>query len=123
MVFNIKTLQYKGKIPLSLKKIPKQYIEVEVSEGFDDYNLNRMLSGFCSLHLEITQNQLGEKKCIRIEGEIDAKDMEMVASKLCPRSMEFLSIDSQWVSGTQGLMQLIILMILEDKLQQRVVNA
>jgi len=49
--------------------------------------------------------------------------MEMVASKLCPRSIEFLSIDSQWASGTQGVMQLIILMILEDKLQQRVVDA
>ena len=123
VIFNISALQYKGKIPSSLKKIPKQYLEVEVAEGFNDYNLNRMLSGFCSLHLEITQNKLGEKKCIRIEGEIDAKDMEMVANKLCPRSIEFLSIDTQWASGIQGLMQLIILMILEDKLQQRVVDA
>ena len=82
-----------------------------------------MLSGFCGLHLEITQNKLGEKKRIRIEGEIDAKDIETVANKLCPRSIEFLSIDPQWASRTQGVMQLIILMILEDKLQQRVVDA
>ena len=123
VVFNIMALQYKGKIPLSLKKIPKQYLDVEVSEGFDDYNLNRMLSGFCSLHLEITQNKLGEKKRIRIEGEIDGKDIEMVASKLCPRSIEFLSVDASWASGTQGIMQLITLMILEDKLQQRIVDA
>ena len=122
VIFNISALQYKGKIPLLLKKIPKQYIDVEVAEGFDDYNLNRMLSGFCSLHLEITQNKLGEKKRIRIEGEIDAKDIEIVASKLCPRSIEFLSVDACWASGTQGMMQLIILMILEDKLQQRVID-
>jgi uridine kinase len=123
VVFNITALQYKGKIPLSLKKIPKQYLDVEVSEGFDDYSLNRMLSGFCSLHLEITQNKLGEKKRIRIEGEVDGKDIQMVASKLCPRSMEFLSADACWASGTQGIMQLITLMILEDKLQQRIVDA
>jgi uridine kinase len=123
VVFNIMPLQYKGKIPLSLKKIPKQYLDIEVSEGFDDYNLNRMLSGFCSLHLEITQNKLGEKKRIRIEGEIDGKDIEMVARKLCSRSIEFLSADACWASGTQGIMQLITLMILEDKLQQRIVDA
>ena len=122
VIFNIVALQYKGKIPLSLKKIPKQYLNVEVAEGFDDYNLNRMLSGFCSLHLEITQNKLGEKKRIRIEGEIDAKDIEMVTIKLCPRSIEFLSVDGCWASGTQGVMQLIILMILEDKLQKRIVD-
>jgi uridine kinase len=123
VIFNISALQYKGKIPLSLKKIPKQYLDVEVAEDFDDYNLNRMLSGFCSLHLEITQHKLGEKKHIRIEGEIHGKDIEVVANKLCPRSFEFLSIDPQWAEGTQGIMQLIILMILEDKLQQRVVDA
>jgi len=122
VIFNISPLQYKGKIPLSLKKIPKQYLDVEVAEGFDDYNLNRMLSGLFSLHLEITQNKLGEKKRIRIEGEIDAKDIEMVANKLCPRSIEFLSVEPCWASGTQGIMQLIILMILEDKLQQRVID-
>tara|TARA_A100001011_G_scaffold400866_1_gene520218 strand:- start:3080 stop:5098 length:2019 start_codon:yes stop_codon:yes gene_type:complete len=123
VIFNISALQFEGEIPLSLKKIPKLYIDVEIAEGFDDYNLNRMLSGFCGLHLEITQNKLGEKKRIRIEGEIDAKDIETVANKLCPRSIEFLSIDPQWASRTQGVMQLIILMILEDKLQQRVVDA
>jgi uridine kinase len=123
VVFDIKPLQYKGKIPLSLRKIPKQYLDVEVSEGFDDYNLNRMLSGFCSLHLEITQNKLGEKKRIRIEGEIDAKDIEMVVNKLCPRSIDFLSINACWATGTQGIMQLITLMILEDKLQQKIIDA
>jgi len=82
-----------------------------------------MLSGFCTLHLEITQNKLGEKKRIRIEGEIDAKDIEVVANKLCTRSIEFLSVEPYWASGTHGIMQLIILMILEDKLQQRVVDA
>ena len=122
VVFNIMALQYKGKIPLSLKKIPKQYLNVEVSESFDDYSLNRMLSGFCRLHLEITHNKLGEKKCIRIEGEIDPEDIEVVANKLCPRSIEFLSVNPQWACGTQGIMQLIILMILEDKLQQRVAD-
>lgn len=123
VIFNISALQYKGKIPLSLKKIPKQYLDLEVAEGFDDYNLNRMLSGFCSLHLEIIQNKLGEKKRIRIEGEIDAKDIEVVANKLCPRSIEFLTVDPHWANGIQGIMQLIILITLEDKLQQRVADA
>ena len=123
VIFNISAIQYKGKIPLSLKKIPKQYLDVEVSEGFDDYNLNRMLSGFFNLHIEIIQNKLGEKKRIRIDGEIDAKDIEVVAKKLCPRSIEFLTINPHWANGTQGIMQLIILMILEGKLQQRVADA
>ena len=82
-----------------------------------------MLSGFCSLYLEITQNKLGEKKHIRIEGEIDAKHIEVVANKLCPRSIEFLTADPHWANGTQGIIQLIILMILEDKLQQRLTDA
>ena len=98
-------------------------MDLEVAEGFDDYNLNRMLSGFCSLHLEIIQNKLGEKKRIRIEGEIDAKDIEVVANKLCPRSIEFLTVDPHWANGIQGIMQLIILITLEDKLQQRVADA
>ena len=123
IIFNISPLKYKGKIPLTLNKTPKQFLDVEVSEGFDDFNLNRMLSGFCSLHIEVTHKKLGEKKQIRIEGEVHAKDIEMVAKKLCQRSIEFLSDSAIWADGIKGIMQLIILMTLEDKLQKRLVDA
>ena len=123
VAFSIYPLKYKGSIPLTLNQIPKQYIAIEVPEGFDDYNFCRMLSGFCSLHIEVTHKKLGEKKNIRIEGEIHAEDIEIVAKNLCKRSIDFISSSVVWADGTQGIMQLVILMILEDKLQQRLAYA
>ena len=91
-----------------------------VKDSFNDFDLNRMLSGFCSLHVEIVHNKLGEMKMLKIEGEVFGSDLEIIATKLCPRTQDFLSVKPKWVDGNQGLIQLIIMMLLEEKLLAKV---
>jgi uridine kinase len=120
VIFKISTERYKSKIPLTLKKIPRLYLEAQVKEGFNDYDLNRMLTGFCNLNMKIVHSKLGEMKLLRIEGDVSGKDLEFISKKLCNRAQDFLTINPGWENKLNGVMQLITLMLLEEKLLKKV---
>ena len=120
VIFKISTERYKAKIPFALKKLPRLYLEAYVKEGFNDYELNRILSGFCNLNIEVIHSKLGEMKLLKIKGDVNEKDLEFVSKKLCNRAQDFLTINPGWKNKLNGVMQLITLMLLEDKLLQQV---
>jgi uridine kinase len=120
VIFKISTERYLGKIPLTLKKLPGLYLEVYIKEGFNDYELNRLLSGVCNLNMEIIHSKLGEMKLLKIKGDVSGKDLEFISKKLCNHAQDFLTINPDWENKLNGIMQLITLMLLEDKFLKQV---
>jgi hypothetical protein len=59
---------------------------------------------------------------LMIEGEVSKEDIELSVNILCPRIIEFLDINPRWMGGTNGLMQLIILIHINKLLEKRSVR-
>jgi uridine kinase len=117
---------------LSLQPIHQRFLEradgdqqlplklvLRTSKGFNEMSLHRVLVGICGLHVDLDVTMDGSEVSMTIEGEAMAADIELAATILCPRSLQFLDIEPGWRDGMNGIMQLIILSHFDQALTKR----
>ena len=59
---------------------------------------------------------------LTIEGDIASDDIRMAVKRLCPDIEEFLDFDANYMEGSLGLMQLIVLYFIDQNLSTRNIN-
>ena len=113
-VIDQKTLQ-----KITNPKLIKLKLNVQSRIGINPYELSRVLIGVCGLYVNEDWNKSTQAVELMIEGEVNKEDIELSVKILCPRIIEFLDLKPQWMDGTIGLMQLIILIHINKLLEKR----
>jgi len=104
---------------LDHKQALRLKLVVRTKRGFNELSLNRILVGVCGLHVDIVLNEDSTQIQMTIEGESSSEDIQLAATMLCPRALEFLDIRPKWQDGMLGLMQLITLSHINQALTKR----
>jgi uridine kinase len=102
-----------GKHPLRYK------LQVCSRNGLNEMSLTRVLVGVCGLHVDMVVSDDAAEVSLTIEGEASAEDIELAATMLCPRVLDFLDIAPKWEGGVLGLMQLATLSHINQALTRR----
>lgn len=109
--------------PLHMDKfniVPKQLGLRAVLRGarFSDI-LVRQFIGVCGMRVDVRFTEDLDSITLVIEGELPPEDTAFLASHLFPQLMELLSLEPLWAGGMDGVMQLIILSYLADKMERK----
>ena len=89
--------------------------------SFNELSLTGMLIGVGGLRVDMSVLDDGTETRVTVEGEVSGGDMELIAGRLCSYVPDFLDRRPAWQDGVTGLMQLIILCHIDQKLRQRVI--
>jgi len=100
----------------------KLKLNIQSRIGINPYELSRTLIGICGLYVNEDWNKSTQAVELMIEGEVSKEDIELSVNILCPKIIEFLDINPRWMGGTNGLMQLIILIHINKLLEKRSVR-
>lgn len=92
-------------------------LSVEVSVTQDLSNLVRVLTGICGLGVVQDMTLSGQQRIV-IEGDPTAADIAAAARALVPHMFDFLSLTPRWLDGQRGIMQLVVL----DQIDQRLIS-
>jgi hypothetical protein len=92
-------------------------LSVEVTVAQDLSNLARALTGIVGLGVVQTHSQPGWQRLVA-EGEPSAADIAAAATALAPNMLDFLSLAPRWAAGLTGVMQLVVL----DQIDQRLTS-
>jgi len=112
---NVSTLQN-----TNAQNLPRLKLTFKSRHGFNELSLKRVLIGVCGLHVDMSSNSATISEIeISIDGETSAEDIEMAARLVCPKIFEFLDLNPQWQNGVLGLMQLITLSHINQRLTRR----
>ncbi len=102
-----------GQHPMRLK------LAARFRPGLLDEDLARVLIGVCGLHVEHTLSADKEQVAFVIEGECSAEDIALAARHLIPRLDELIDLKPRWLDGVTGLMQLIAVAHIHERLRKR----
>ena len=108
---HINDISFSEEIPLKLKTLLRQ--------GFDYGRLQKVCLGVTGLHINVDFYSGTGEICLLAEGDIVAKDIELMAYTLVPHLEELLDLYPRWQNGMLGLMQLITLLQIDESLQYR----
>lgn len=96
-------------------------LSVKTRENLNTTALNRVLIGVCGLYVDTISADDGSESITTIEGDASEAEIALAAQMLVPRVLEFLDLRPKWESGVTGLMQLIVLSHINQKLNKRFV--
>lgn len=100
-----------GRRPLRLK--------VRSRDMTDLADLSRCLIGLCGMRVEQYPPELDGVVEFDIEGEIEARDFDLLVKVLAPEAEDLLAAEPRWMDGVSGVMQFIVLLHLIRKTRQR----
>lgn len=89
--------------------IPPLSLTVRLRHALFYEELARQLIALCGLNVSIEFSDDMEEIILRIDGDINAEDVEALANVLMPEIHELLAVRPIWQSSLQGVMQLIVL--------------
>lgn len=108
---------------LSLEQdhVPPLRLRVLIRDSSFYEELSRVLIGVCNLHVNIELVEEVGSAVFEIEGEADfaKEDAELAARMICPHMSELLDRTPGWCDGSLGLMQLIALATINERLRKR----
>lgn len=81
--------------------------------------LMRQLISLCGMRVDVRFANDLDRITLVIEGELPSEDTAFAASHLFPQLTELLSLEPRWARGMDGVMQLIILSYLADKMDSK----
>ena len=81
--------------------------------------LVRHMTGLCGMRVDVRFTQDLDTVTLVIEGELAKEDTAFIASRLFPNILELLALEPQWADGMDGVMQLIVLGYLADKMESK----
>jgi uridine kinase len=105
-----------------LEDNPKVKLVVCSRLGGNGRELVRILVGICGLNITFDDYNDLSKLSFTIEGDIASDDIRMAVKRLCPDIEEFLDFDANYMEGSLGLMQLIVLYFIDQNLSTRNIN-
>lgn len=85
------------------------YLRLKLRHALYYEELVRQLVAFCGLQVDLDFSDNLEMVIMRVEGDIQADDIAIIAKESLPELTEFLAIQPHWQPGMQGVMQLVIL--------------
>ena len=100
---------------------PRLKLAVRTRRSFNELSLARMLIGVGGLRVDVSASGDGTETLVTVEGDVSAGDMELIAGKLCSDVLHFLDPRPAWQDGVTGLMQLIVLCHVEQRLRQSII--
>lgn len=89
--------------------IPPLSLKVRLRHALFYEELARHLIASCGLNVSVEFAEDMEEIILRIDGDINAEDVEALANASLPEIYELLAVQPIWQSGVQGIMQLIVL--------------
>ena len=92
---------------------------VHYSNALNELSIIRTLVGVCGLHVDVTMAEGASSVKLMIEGETSSEDVALASEILCPKILDFLDVKPQWKGGVLGIMQLITLTHIEQKLSAK----
>lgn len=106
-----------------LEVVPSQLGLRAVLRGaqFSDI-LVRQLIGLCGMRVDVRFTKDLDSITLVVEGDLRAEDTAFIASHLFPQLLELLSLEPQWATNMDGVMQLIILSYLANKMESKVLH-
>lgn len=90
-------------------------LAIEYGDMVDPVPLVRTLMGTLGLHIVQEERDMGHPKILVDEGMVTPGDMAAAARQLAPDMIELLALRPQWAGGLTGIMQLVVL----DHIAQR----
>jgi len=100
----------------NLEKDPKLLLLIRARNHPNQVALQRVLVGLCNLNFDLKTPDATGEIIITIEGDVDAVDVKRSAIFLCEDMFEFLDPETEWHSGMLGIMQLVTLLHIQQKL-------
>ena len=85
-----------------------------MSNGYFHEKLTHYLIALCGAHVDIEELDNLNMVSLFIEGEIPEEDIEQIASIIIPNLEDILCAYPKWLSGVEGLIQLITIKHLSD---------
>jgi hypothetical protein len=78
-----------------------------------------VLVGLIGAHVDSEILEQPGRTVQRIEGEFDADDIALAASRVVPNMDELLDLSPRWQGGIAGIMQLVILAQASEAVRRR----
>jgi len=119
LIFSLQPIHPRMLEELDYKHALRLKLVIRTRHQLSDLSLNRVLIGVCGLHVDLEASQYGSEVKMTVEGESEAADVAIAAQMLCPRVLEFLDFEPEWHDGMTGLMQLVTLSHINQKLAKR----
>ena len=102
---------YDGPIPMHLS------VELRTILRCDE--LVRVLTSLCAIQAQVVPSSKNSATNLFVAGdELGADDAQAAAHLLVPHIEELLDIDPQWKSGTIGVMQIVVLMLIAERAKE-----
>lgn len=110
---NPKTLDFTS------SKEPATLLIIKVKHSLYHEELVRLLISLCGIRVDVECSQGMDEVTLTVDGDIRGEDMSYIASKALPEFEELIAVNPVWRDGAYGLMQLVILFHLSQKLKAR----
>lgn len=94
-------------------------LRVELAQGLFAERLSRVLVGLIGAQVDSEILEQPGRTVQRIEGEFDADDIALAASRIVPNLEELLDLSPRWQGGIAGIMQLVVLAQVSDAVRRR----
>jgi uridine kinase len=94
-------------------------VRVELAQGLFAERLSRVLVGLIGAHVDSEILDQPGRTAQRIEGEFDADDIALAASRIIPNIEELLDLSPRWQGGIAGIMQLVVVAQVSEAVRRR----
>ncbi|MEM9214754.1 MAG: uridine kinase [Cyanobacteria bacterium P01_F01_bin.150] len=97
---------------------PRLKLFVQMANGFFHESLVHNLVALCGMHVDVEQSEHLDFIHLCIEGDADKDDISEIARLLIPNLDDLVVRQPNWYEGCSGLMQVIVLAHISDRLHQ-----
>jgi|GEM_PF-280518 len=98
-------------------------LEVTLKDNLLAEDMRRHFVGLLGLHVDSYCDLNSKEETLEIEGDVSADDIRLVAQKLDSSMHELLALRPKWSKGMLGIMQLVTMYQLQNKLTLRTEGA
>ncbi|MCH5146284.1 hypothetical protein JMF94_14470 [Desulfovibrio sp. UIB00] len=81
--------------------------------------LVRSLIGLCGMRVDARFTEDLDVMTLAIEGDLTREDMAFIIPRLFPNLQDLLALEPQWAGGMDGVMQIVVLGYLADKMESK----
>jgi len=79
----------------------------------------RYLIGLCGMRVDARFTEDLDAITLTVEGDLTKEDMAFIIPRLFPNLQDLLALEPQWAGGMDGVMQIVVLSYLADKMESK----
>jgi uridine kinase len=111
---NEESIDFNINVPLKLQIEIKSPVYVET--------LIRSLIGICGLRVDWHMDGIRQMSVLEVEGDINSEDLALTLQRMGHHIFELILDPPEFQSGVVGVMQLVTLLHIQQKLEERIIN-